>query len=162
MRHMSDSYSHRAVWRIAAPMIVSSITAPLLGMVDTAVMGHLEDPVFLAAVAAGATIFSAIFMGFNFLRMGTTGITAQEFGGTDFDGARESLAQPLMVALLLAGILIVLREQILTAAIYLIAPSNTVATLTREYFAIRIFSAPASLCNFVLHAQQPADQNEIA
>lgn len=150
MRCMSDPYSHRAVWSIAAPMMISSVSAPLLGMVDTAVMGHLENAVFLAAVAAGATIFSAVFMGLNFLRMGTTGIAAQAFGASDYDGARNSLGQAILVALALAILLIALRDPISGLAIELIAPSTMVAELTREYFSIRIFSAPAALCNFVL------------
>lgn len=147
---MSDPYSHRAVWRIAAPMMVSSISVPLLGIVDTAVMGHLVDPVFLAAVAAGSIIFTTVFMGMNFLRMGTTGIAAQAFGAGDFRGLRESLTQATLVALVLSTLFILLRKPILDLALVLLAPSAGVANLAREYYSIRIFSAPASLCNFVL------------
>ena len=146
----NHNYSHRAVGRIAAPMIVSSVTVPLLGMVDTAVMGHLDDPVFLAAVAAGATIFTVLFMGLNFLRMGTTGITAQAFGARDNDALREALGLSLVTALALAALIIVAQTLIGDAALALLAPSDRVAQLSREYFAIRIWSAPASLCNFVL------------
>ena len=71
---------NRDIWRIAAPMILSNISVPLLGMVDTGVTGHLDDPVYLGAVAIGSTIFGFIYAGFNFLRMGTTGITAQCLG----------------------------------------------------------------------------------
>lgn len=147
---MNDTYSHNAVWRIAAPMIVSSVTVPLLGMVDTAVMGHLGNPIFLAAVAVGATIFSVLFMGLNFLRMGTTGITAQGFGAGDNDTVREALGQSVITALALAMLIIIARPVLASTALTLLAPSEQVATLTREYFSIRIWSAPASLCNFVL------------
>lgn len=143
-------FSHRAVWNIAAPMIISSVTVPLLGMVDTGVMGHLEDPVFLGAVAAGATIFNVLFMGLNFLRMGTTGITAQAFGAADTAAVREALTQTLLTALTLATVIIVAQPVIRETAVALLAPSDRVADLTREYFAIRVWSAPASLCNFVL------------
>jgi len=143
-------YSHAAVWKIAAPMILSSITVPLLGMVDTAVMGHLDDPVFLGAVAAGATIFTVLFMGLNFLRMGTTGITAQAFGAADSDSMREALAQSTMTALALAGLIIVAQALIGDAALMVLAPSDRVSVLAREYFDIRVWSAPASLINFVL------------
>jgi len=143
-------YSNRAVWSIAAPMIISSITVPLLGMVDTAVMGHLDDPVFLASVAAGATIFTVLFMGLNFLRMGTTGITAQAFGASASDAVREALAQSLTCALALAALIVVAQQLIVETALVLLAPSDRVAGLTLEYFAIRVWSAPASLCNFVL------------
>lgn len=147
---MSDAYSHNAVWRIAAPMIISSVTVPLLGMVDTAVMGHLEDPTFLAAVAVGATIFSVVFMGLNFLRMGTTGITAQGFGARDNDTVREALGQSVITALTLAAIIIVVQLLLVSTALALLSPSEQVATLTLDYFRIRVWSAPASLCNFVL------------
>ena len=75
---LREAYGNRAVLRIAIPMIVSWISVPLLGVVDTAVMGRLDEPRYLAAVAAGATVFSVLFMGLNFLRMGTTGIAAHE------------------------------------------------------------------------------------
>ncbi len=147
---MQDPYSHRAVRRIALPMIVSSITVPLLGMVDTAVMGHLDDAVYLGSVAAGATIFSVLFMGLNFLRMGTTGITAQAFGAADNDTMRTALGQPVLTALVLAIIIITLQRPLLDAALWLLSPSTEVGGLTRTYFDLRVWSAPASLINFVL------------
>ncbi|MCP5092061.1 MAG: MATE family efflux transporter, partial [Gammaproteobacteria bacterium] len=86
------------MWRIAAPMILSNISVPLLGMVDTGVTGHLDSSVYLGAVAIGAMIFSFLYTGVNFLRMGTTGITAQSFGADDNDGLRVALGQALIVA----------------------------------------------------------------
>ncbi|MFQ5633737.1 MAG: MATE family efflux transporter [Gammaproteobacteria bacterium] len=145
-----EAYSHRAVWSIAAPMILSGITVPLLGLVDTAVMGHLDDPVFLGAVGAGATIFSVLFMGLNFLRMGTTGVTAQGFGAADNDTVRVTLAQSVLTALTLAALIIAARNILGDVALALLSPSERVGVLTLEYFAIRVWSAPASLCNFVL------------
>jgi MATE family multidrug resistance protein len=149
-RTARPAYGHGAVWRIAAPMIVSGVTVPLLGMVDTGVMGHLDDPAFLGAVATGATIFNVLFMGLNFLRMGTTGISAQAFGARDDDRIRESLVQAVVVALLMAALIIVAQRLIVDIALVLFAPSREVAILAREYFNIRVWSAPASLCNFVL------------
>ena len=89
--NLAHAKDHRKVWRIAAPLILSNITVPLLGMVDTAVMGHLPDARFLGAVAIGATIFSFLFIGFNFLRMGTTGVIAQAHGAEDDDRIRAGL-----------------------------------------------------------------------
>jgi len=146
----ADAYGHRAVWRIALPMILSSATTPLLGMVDTAVVGHLEDPRYLGAVAAGATLFSVLFMGMNFLRMGTTGVTAQAYGAGRGDEVRQGLGQALLIALALAAALILLRAPVIDAAVALLGPSPAVATHLREYFDVRVFSAPASLANFVL------------
>jgi len=147
---MRDPYSHRSVRRIAVPMIVSSITAPLLGMVDTAVMGHLDDAIYLAAVAAGAAIFSVLFMGMNFLRMGTTGITAQAYGAGDNDTIRTSLGQPILAALCLSGIIIAIREPLLDSALWMLSPGAEVSQHTQTYFTIRVWSAPFSLVNFVL------------
>ncbi len=131
-------------------MIMSSVTAPLLGMVDTAVMGHLDDVIYLGAVAAGATIFSVLFMGLNFLRMGTTGITAQAFGAGDTETMRTSLGQSLLTALVLATIIIALQRPLLDTALWVLSASSDVSRLTQAYFNLRIWSAPASLVNFVL------------
>jgi MATE family multidrug resistance protein len=145
-----DSYGNRAVWRIAAPMILSSATTPMLGMVDPAVVGHLDEPYYLGAVATGATIFTVLFMGLNFLRMGTTGLTAQAYGASHGDQVRQDLGQALLTALVLAAIMILLRPLIIDTALLALSPSPQVAAHAREYFAIRVFSAPASLANFVI------------
>jgi MATE family multidrug resistance protein len=131
-------------------MIISSVTVPLLGMVDTAVMGHLPESYYLGAVAAGATIFSVLFMGLNFLRMGTTGVTAQGYGAGDNAVVREVLGQSLFTAMLLSTLMIALQQPIIDLAIKLLSPSFEVGVYTRQYFLIRIWSAPASLGNFVL------------
>ncbi len=72
--------NHRRVWRLAGPVILSNITTPLLGAVDTGVVGHLPDPALIGGVALGSLIFNFVFWGFGFLRMGTTGLTAQALG----------------------------------------------------------------------------------
>jgi MATE family multidrug resistance protein len=141
---------NRSVWHIAAPMILSNISVPLLGMVDTGVTGHLEDASYLGAVAVGSTIFGFLYTGVNFLRMGTTGIAAQQFGANDFDGLRVALGQALIVSLAIAAVLILLQEPIGAAAISLIGPDLAVAGFTDQYFSIRIWSAPATLANFAL------------
>ena len=91
----ASPYTHRNVWALAAPMILSNVTVPLLGLVDTAVMGHLDHPRYLAAIAVGSTLFSFLFVGLNFLRMGTTGLAAQARGAGDADGMRAVLADSL-------------------------------------------------------------------
>ncbi len=131
-------------------MILSNISVPLLGMVDTGVMGHLEDASYLGAVAVGSTIFGFLYTGMNFLRMGTTGIAAQQFGANDFDGLRVALGQALIVALTIAAVLILLQAPIGATAIGLIGPDSAVAGFTDQYFSIRIWSAPATLANLAL------------
>ena len=79
---------HKQVWHLAAPSIIANLSVPLLGAVDTAVIGHLDQSYYLGAVAIGAVIFHFIYWGFGFLRMGTTGLTAQAFGAREFGEAR--------------------------------------------------------------------------
>ncbi|MBT8088354.1 MAG: MATE family efflux transporter [Gammaproteobacteria bacterium] len=141
---------NRDVWRIALPMILSNVSVPLLGMVDTGVTGHLDSPVYLGAVAIGAMIFSFLYTGVNFLRMGTTGIAAQYFGADDNDGIRVSLGQALVVALLLALSFIALQVPIGRLAMHLLGPEPAIETFALEYFTIRIWSAPGTLANYAL------------
>lgn len=138
------------MWRIAAPLILSNVTVPLLGIVDTAVVGHLDSPAYLAAVAVGAVVFGFMFTAFNFLRMGTTGVAAQHFGADDAAGLKSLLGQSLLVVAAISLVVIALQVPILAVALRLIAPEPGVATLAAEYFHIRIWAAPAVLANFVL------------
>lgn len=142
--------THRAVWAIAAPMILSNLSVPLLGMVDTAIVGHLSEPQYLAAVAVGATLFNFLFLGFNFLRMGTTGVTAQIHGRADAAAMRGALAQSVALAWVLAAALLVFQWPLRELGVMLINPSADVAALTRLYFDYRIWAAPAVLANYAL------------
>ncbi|MDH4124102.1 MAG: MATE family efflux transporter [Gammaproteobacteria bacterium] len=140
----------RDVWRIAAPMILSNVSVPLLGMVDTGVTGHLGSATYLGAVAIGGTVFGFLYTGMNFLRMGTTGIAAQQFGANDNEGLRSSLGQALIVALLIALALLAVQRPIAQIAMQLIGPEQQVKAFALQYFSIRIWSAPGTLANFVL------------
>jgi len=142
--------SDRDMWRIAAPMILSNISVPLLGMVDTGVMGHLESPAYLGAVAIGATIFTFLYIGMNFLRMGTTGIAAQRFGADDFDGLRVALGQALIVSLAIAIVVLVLQVPIRSIALSLLGGDAETRSHAATYFSIRVWSAPGTLANYVL------------
>ena len=147
---MRDWVWRRRVWRLAWPMVVSNLSIPLLGAVDTAVIGHLPEPHFLGAVAVGALIFNTLYFGCNFLRMGTTGLTAQAYGARDLDGARATAARALLIALVLAGVLLALQGPIGRLAFYLVEPSEAVAAEGTRYFFIRIWGAPAALANIAL------------
>lgn len=131
-------------------MIVSNLSIPLIGIVDTAVMGHLPDPRYIGAVAVGSMIFSFVFWGFGFLRMATTGLTAQAYGANNDVRVRHLLLRAGTFALLLAAALIVLSGALQSAAFWLIDASQNVETLASEYFTIRIWSSPATLLNYVL------------
>ena len=140
----------RDVWRIAAPMILSNISVPLLGMVDTGVVGHLDSSVYLGGVAIGAAIFGFLYTGFNFLRMGTTGIAAQRYGARDYDGLRVSLGQALIVAVSIAAMLLLLQRPLGGVALRLLGGEVDVREQAQLYFNIRIWSAPGTLANYVL------------
>ena len=131
-------------------MILSNVSVPLLGMVDTGVTGHLDSPVYLGAVAIGAMIFSFLYTGVNFLRMGTTGIAAQSFGADDNDGLRVALGQAAIVALLIAGLLLALQAPIGRIAMVLLGPDSATQVFAIEYFSIRVWSAPGTLVNYAL------------
>ena len=146
----ASPYTARNVWALAAPMILSNITVPLLGIVDTAVMGHLDNPVYVGAVAVGGTIFSFLFIGLNFLRMGTTGLAAQAHGAGDSNEMRTVLAQAIVIALGLSVLLIALQRPIGSVALWLISPDADVLTPALTYVNVRIWAAPAALANFAL------------
>ncbi|MDH4022506.1 MAG: MATE family efflux transporter [Gammaproteobacteria bacterium] len=148
-----DPYSNRAIWAIALPMIVSSVSVPLVGIVGTGVLGHLDDAVYLASVAAAAQLFSILFVAFNFLRMGTTGITAQAHGsGAHNPGAstaiRQALGEAIIVALALGIVVVILQAPISRAAFAIIGAEPEVTNYGRQYFDIRVWSAPATLFNY--------------
>jgi MATE family multidrug resistance protein len=140
----------RSVWRLAVPIILSNLSTPLLGAVDTAVMGHLPDAAYLGAVAVGAMVFSFLYWGFGFLRMGTTGFAAQAFGAGDRDELRATLGRPLLLAGLLGTLLIALQAPIGWAAFWLVESSPQVEAFAHDYYAIRIWSAPFALTNYAV------------
>ncbi|MDZ7644274.1 MAG: MATE family efflux transporter [Woeseiaceae bacterium] len=141
---------NRDVWRIAAPLVVSNVSVPLLGMVDTGVTGHLEDASYLGAVAIGGAVFSFLYTGVNFLRMGTTGIAAQACGARDDDALRTALGQALVVAAGIALVLLLLRTPLAELGIGLLGPDPGIAPHARDYIGIRIWSAPATLAGYAL------------
>ena len=120
-------------------MILSNVSVPLLGMVDTGVVGHLESAAYLGGVAIGSTIFGFLYTGMNFLRMGTTGIAAQRFGAGDNDGLRVSLGQAVIVALLIAAVLIALQNPIGRIALHLIGGETDVQTHALQIFRCHPF-----------------------
>ena len=136
------------VWALAWPIILTNLSSPLLGAVDTAVMGHLPDAAYIGGVAVGAIIFSFLFWGFGFLRMGTTGFTAQAFGADDAVELRATLVRPLALGAGLGILLILLQIPIAATVFPLIDASADVAAFAEAYYEIRIWSAPATLIQY--------------
>lgn len=139
---------HKKVFQLAGPIILANITVPLLGAVNIAVVGHIPGPQFMASVGIGATIFSALYFGFVFLRMGTTGLVAIAKGSQDDDECTAWLLRALLLAGLIGIILYVLKIPIIDLCQHLIDPPEKSASLVNEYFLARILSAPATLANF--------------
>ena len=140
----AEANVHASIIHIAVPMMLAGCSVPLLGLVDTAILGHLDHAVFLAAVAAGGSIMTFIGWLFAFLRMGNTGLTAQSLGRNDNARNREILAQSLGLGTVCGLILIIFSWPLLTLSVALITPSVHIRELTYEYCQIRIFAAPAT------------------
>ncbi|MGU3523938.1 MATE family efflux transporter DinF [Enterobacteriaceae bacterium C23F] len=140
----------KALWRLALPMIFSNVTVPLLGLVDTAVIGHLDSPVYLGGVAVGSMATSFLFMLLLFLRMSTTGLTAQAYGAKDPVRLARALVQPLLLALEAGLAIVVLRTPLIDLALHIVGGSDAVLEQARRFLSIRWLSAPASLANLVL------------
>jgi len=147
---MPQMTAHQNVWRIAGPLIISNLTVPLLGIVDTAVVGHLDEAYHVGAVAIGAVIFGVVFWGFGFLRMGTTGITAQAYGKGDHQELRATLCRALLLAIGFSLLILVLQVPIASLAFYWLDGSELVEQQANVYYDIRVFSAPATLMNYAL------------
>ena len=142
--------THANVLAIAVPIIIANVTTPLIGIVDTAVLGQLGDAHYIGAVAIGAMIFNMVYWAFGFLRMGTTGLTAQAEGRGDRDEVAATLARALIIAGVCGLALVVLQWPLSEIAFALIGGSEPVEKGAAEYFTIRIWSAPAALANYAL------------
>ncbi len=145
-----DRRLNHKIWYLAWPMIISNISVPLLGLVDTSILGHLESAAYLSAVAVGSSILSLLFWGFAFLRMGTTGLAAQESGAGRHDQGRLVLGQSVILALVLGLIIILLSPLIVSIGLQLVVPPTGTYELAANYTQIRLFSAPAMLVNFAI------------
>ena len=149
MNQAPTSTNNRTVWALAGPMIISNLSVPLVGAVDTAVVGHLPAPHYIGAVALGAVIFSFLYWGFGFLRMGSTGFIARAYGANDETALSQIMLRFLMLGLLLGLVIILFGSPLIRFALYCIDSTDKVETLAQQYAHIRIWSAPATLCIYV-------------
>ncbi len=139
----SAPLTHRRVLHIAVPIVLSNATVPILGAVDTGVVGQMGEAAPIGAVGIGAVILSTLYWAFGFLRMGTTGFAAQALGQGDRDEAAAILSRGLGVAAVAGVVLIVFQWPLFWAAFEVSPASAEVETLARDYMEIRIWSAPA-------------------
>jgi MATE family multidrug resistance protein len=142
--------SYAEIWRKAWPIILANAAVPLLGLADTAVIGNLGNLSQLGAIAFGAMIFSFIYWSFGFLRMGTTGFTAQASGAGDEPEVRATLGRALLLSVGLGVVIVLLQWPLASLALGLLDGSAEVEAITRDYFIIRIWGAPATLSIFAL------------
>jgi multidrug resistance protein, MATE family len=142
--------TNRLIFSIALPMTLGFLTTPLLGLVDTAVVGRLGRAELLAGLAVGAVMFDLIFTTFNFLRAATTGLVAQAYGRGDRREQQAVFLRSLMIALVSGGAIVFLSPLLLAIGLWLLAPGPEVAAVTRTYFLYRILSGPAALANYAI------------
>lgn len=141
---------HRDIWALAWPMILSNISIPLLTLVDTALLGHLQHPRYLGAVAVGGNIIGLVYWAFSFLRMGTTGLSAQSYGaGRGRDNAT-ICQQALLLGLVIGAAVWALSAPVVAASIGFMEAGPEVSALAAQYCDIRMFSAPAVLMTYAM------------
>lgn len=133
------------ILRLAIPSILANITIPLVGVVDTAIVGHIANATYIGGIAIGTMLFDLLYWNFGFLRVGTSGMTAQAYGRNDVQECGKLLAQSLSIALIGAAFIWLIQWLFVTAVLAIVPCSTEVATFAREYFFIRIWAAPATL-----------------
>lgn len=145
-----SAVTHARLWRIAGPIVLSNATVPLLGAVDTAVVGQMGAAAPIGAVGLGAVILATLYWAFGFLRMGTSGLAAQAHGAGDSAERTAVLLRALMVGLG-AGVVLIGLQLALFAGAFALAPASAeVEALAREYLAIRIWGAPATIALYAV------------
>ncbi len=150
---------NKQILRLAIPNIITNITVPLLGLVDTALVGHLDSPLYIGAIAIAAMIFNFIYWNFSFLRMGTSGFTAQAYGAGDKQEITNILVRSLTVALTGALLLILCQYLILTLALRIVSVNPDTIPYIRQYFYTYIWAAPAVLGMYTLSGWFIGTQN---
>ncbi len=141
----------RKIFRLAFPNIISNITIPLLGMIDIAIAGHLGSAIYIGAIALGGNIFNMVYLNFGFLRMSTSGFTAQAYGARNFGEAMNVLIRSLVVAIGIGLLILLLQMPIEKVAINFIKSGPETIENVKYYFRIAVWSAPAVLSMFAFN-----------
>jgi putative efflux protein, MATE family len=150
---------NRSILRLAIPNIISNITIPLLGMVDMFIVGHLDSESYIGAIALATMLFNFIYWSFSFLRMGTSGFTAQAYGAENVNEQANILLRSMSVAMT-AGILIILLQYFIShTGLYLLNAEPEIKIFTLEYFHIYIWAAPAVLGMYTFNGWYVGMQN---
>ena len=140
--------TNKAILRLALPSILANITIPLVGIVDTAIVGHLSDAAAIGGIAIGTMLFDLLYWNFGFLRVGTSGLTAQAYGSSNETECRRILLRSLSIAMIAAVVILMIQWLFVTAVLAIVPCSAQVASVARDYFFVRIWAAPATLSLF--------------
>jgi MATE family multidrug resistance protein len=136
---------NKRIFKLAIPNIISNITIPLLGMVDTALMGHMDSLIYVGAIALGSMIFNFLYWGLGFLRMGTLGFTGQANGAGDSKEVSRVLYRSIILAVVGASVLLIFHPFIIDIGLSFTNSSEAIKVEARNYFMLRIWALPASL-----------------
>ncbi len=139
---------NKDILRLAIPSILANITIPLVGIVDTAIVGHLSDAAAIGGIAIGTMLFDLLYWNFGFLRIGTSGLTAQAYGADNLSECRKLLTQSLTIALMGAAVIWAIQWFFVTVVLAIVPCSAEVETVAKNYFFVRIWAAPATLMLF--------------
>ena len=139
---------NREILRLAVPSILANITIPLVGIVDTAIVGHLSDAAAIGGIAIGTMLFDLLYWNFGFLRVGTSGLTAQAYGRGGKEECRRILAHSSGIALMGALLVWAIQWLFVTGVLAVVPCSAEVAEVARKYFFVRVWAAPATLLLF--------------
>jgi len=147
---MTKPLTHRRILNVAVPIVLANATVPILGAVDTGVVGQMGEAVPIAAVGLGAIVLTALYWVFGFLRMGTTGFAAQALGRGDLEEGAVILSRALLVAAAAGASIIVLQVPLFAGAFAVSPASAEVEALARSYMGIRVWSAPALIALYAI------------
>ncbi len=153
---------NREVVRLAVPSILANITVPLVGIVDTAIAGHLGDAALIGGIAVGTMLFDLLYWNMGFLRVGTGGITAQAYGRGDWKASIGTFSQGIATALVASMLVLAIQWLFAEAMFLLVDCSPEVESIARNYFFIRVWAAPATLSLFVFKGWFIGMQNTVS
>lgn len=159
---ISNRSYNRSVLQLAVPSILANITIPLVGIVDVAILGHISNAAAVGGIAIGTMLFDLLYWNFGFLRVGTSGLTAQAVGRSDDAETVRLLRQSMLTAVVAALAIWLLQWFFLTAVLWFVPCSEEVAAFAKDYFFIRIWAAPATLSLMALKGWFIGMQNTIA
>lgn len=145
-----SKYMNRRILALAIPSVIANVTTPLLGLVDTAITGHMGSAVYIGAISVGGVMFNMIYWLFSFLRAGTSGLAAQAWGADDRNAQELVLFRSLLVALSAGFMLIVLQWPLRWAITWFVNPDPVTGSLAARYFSILIYGAPAVLATYAM------------